>query len=110
MSIRPGAQLDLLSLCALAALVAATLAPAALARADVAPAAEPSAEAAPPPRLVHRFLRVEISPNAVFVASVEGDSPVGGYYPPVRDLIIRRIADGSAVRVELPWPAAPPST
>ncbi len=32
-------------------------------------------------RLVHRFLRVEISPDAALVASVEGDSPVGGFYP-----------------------------
>ena len=89
----------LLSLCALAA---------------VARAAATPADTTTPQRLVHRFLRVEISPNAAFVASVEGDSPVGAYYPPVRDLIIRRIGDGSAVRVELPcgrvpqcWPGSP---
>ncbi len=77
-------------------------------------AATPADSTPPPQRLVHRFLRVEISPNATFVASVEGDSPVGGYYPPVRDLIIRRIGDGSTVRVELPcgrvpqcWPGSP---
>jgi dipeptidyl aminopeptidase/acylaminoacyl peptidase len=95
----------LLSLCALAA----------VARAAATPADTTTpADATPPPRLVHRFLRVEISPNAAFVASVEGDSPVGAHFPPVRDLIIRRIGDGSAVRVELPcgrvpqcWPGSP---
>ena len=65
-------------------------------------------------RLVHRFLRVEISPDATHVAAVEGDSPRGGSYPEVRDLVIRRVADGAATRVELPcgrvpqcWPSAP---
>ena len=95
----------LLSLCALAA----------EARAAAPPTDTTTrADANPPQRLVHRFLRVEISPNAAFVASVEGDSPVGAYYPPVRDLIIRRSADGSAVRVQVPcgrvpqcWPGSP---
>jgi dipeptidyl aminopeptidase/acylaminoacyl peptidase len=65
-------------------------------------------------RLVHRFLRIEISPNAAFVASVEGDSPANGYYPPVRDLVIRRVRDGAATKIALPcgavrecWPGAP---
>jgi len=63
---------------------------------------------------VHRFLRVEISPDARLVASVEGDSPPGGYFPPLRELVIRRIKDGFAVRVALPcghvpqcWPDSP---
>jgi dipeptidyl aminopeptidase/acylaminoacyl peptidase len=66
------------------------------------------------PKLVHRFLQVEASPDGAFVASVEGDSPPNGYYPPIRDLVIRRVRDGAAVRVELPcgqveqcWPGAP---
>ena len=44
----------------------------------------------PPDRLVHQYLEVRISPDAAFVAAVEGDSPPGGYYPVVRDLVIRR--------------------
>ncbi|HEY3659191.1 MAG TPA: S9 family peptidase [Steroidobacteraceae bacterium] len=71
-------------------------------------------ETAPPEKLVHRFLRVEISPNATFVASVEGDSPPGGYYPALRELVIRRVRDGAATRVALPcghvpqcWPDSP---
>ncbi len=67
-----------------------------------------------PPRLVHRFLHVELSPDATLVASVEGDSPAGGFYPPIRDLLIRRVQDGAATRIELPcgrvpqcWPGSP---
>ncbi len=67
-----------------------------------------------PPRLVHRFLHVELSPDATLVASVEGDSPAGGIYPPIRDLVIRRVRDGAATRIELPcgrapqcWPGSP---
>ncbi len=70
---------------------------------------EPPAE-----RPIHRFLRVEISPDAVLVASVEGDSPIGGFYPPIRDLVIRRIDNGAATAVALPcgrkrecWPGSP---
>src|SRR6202162_3613662 len=77
-------------------------------------AIEPSREPAPADKPVHRFLRVEISPDAGFVASVEGDSPIGGYYPPLRELLIRRVRDGSIVRVALPcghvpqcWPDSP---
>jgi dipeptidyl aminopeptidase/acylaminoacyl peptidase len=62
---------------------------------------------------VHRFLRVEISPDGRLVASVEGDSPPGGYYPPLRELVIRRVG-GGAVEVALPcghvpqcWPDSP---
>jgi dipeptidyl aminopeptidase/acylaminoacyl peptidase len=66
------------------------------------------------PHLVHRFLQVVISPDAAYVASVEGDSPSGGYYPDVRDLVIRRVADGTENRIALPcgrvpqcWPSSP---
>ena len=68
---------------------------------------------AEPARLVHRFLQIEIAPDASRVASVEGDSPPSGFYPPIRDLMIRRVHDGAAVKVALPcgrvpqcWPAA----
>ncbi len=80
-------------------------------------AASSSTSAAPelaPVRLVHRFLEIEISPDAAFVASVEGDSPPNGFYPPIRDLVVRRVRDGIATRIVLPcgqvpqcWPAAP---
>ncbi len=65
-------------------------------------------------RLVHRYLSVALAPDAAHVAVVEGDSPAGGYYPDVRDLVIRRVADGRAVRIDLPcgrvpqcWPSSP---
>ena len=64
--------------------------------------------------LVHRFLAAALSPDGSRVASVEGDSPVGGNYPELRDLVIRRVADGRAVTVSMPcgrvpqcWPGAP---
>jgi dipeptidyl aminopeptidase/acylaminoacyl peptidase len=65
-------------------------------------------------RLVHRYLQVVIAPDGTHVASVEGDSPTGGYYPELRDLVIRRVADGVETRVALPcgrvsqcWPSSP---
>jgi dipeptidyl aminopeptidase/acylaminoacyl peptidase len=67
-----------------------------------------------PERSVHRFLRVEISPDGSKVASIEGDAPSGGYYPLLRELIIRRVRDGAAIMVALPcghvpqcWPDSP---
>ena len=88
-----------------AVLVLAAAAAAAAASADTAPAA---------PQLVHRFLRIEISPNAQWVASIEGDSPPNGFYPPLRALVIRRVRDGAATKIALPcgavaqcWPGAP---
>ncbi len=74
-----------------------------------------AAQDAPPPhRLVHRFLHVELSPNGVFVASVEGDAPLSGFYPPIRALVIRRVRGGEATRIQLPcgrvaqcWPGFP---
>jgi dipeptidyl aminopeptidase/acylaminoacyl peptidase len=71
-------------------------------------------ETAAPEKPVHRYLKIEISPAADFVASVEGDSPPGGYYPELRELVIRRVKDGAAVRIALPcghepqcWPDSP---
>jgi dipeptidyl aminopeptidase/acylaminoacyl peptidase len=73
--------------------------------------APPSSSAS---RQVHRFLEVVIAPNGAFVASVEGDASPGVYYPDIRDLIIRRVADGVAMHVALPcgrvpqcWPSSP---
>ncbi len=36
-----------------------------------------NADDAPPPRNVHRFLQIAVSPDGALVASVEGDSPPG---------------------------------
>ena len=65
-------------------------------------------------RLVHRFLDIALSPDGSHVASVEGDSPIGGYYPELRDLVIRGVADGHEVAVPMPcgrvkqcWPGSP---
>jgi dipeptidyl aminopeptidase/acylaminoacyl peptidase len=83
-----------------------------------APAAPAGGGASAPQRtgeqLVHRYLRVELSPDGSRVASVEGDSPAGGFSPRIRDLVIRGVRDGAAVTVALPcgrvpecWPDAP---
>ncbi|MBV8341250.1 MAG: S9 family peptidase [Gammaproteobacteria bacterium] len=73
-----------------------------------APCNAPAAE-----RLVHRYLEVRISPDAAHVASIEGDSPRGGYLPDIRDLVIRNLRRSSEVRVALPcgriaecWPGS----
>lgn len=65
-------------------------------------------------RLVHRFLRVEISPDGKWVASVEGDAPVNGYYPAIRQLMIRSTGGTAQTQVRLPcgqveqcWPDFP---
>jgi len=65
------------------------------------------AAAADSPRLVHRFLQIQISPDASLVASVEGDSPPNEYYPPIRDLVIRRVRDGEARSIALPCGRVP---
>lgn len=77
-------------------------------RADAPAAPQQQAE-----RALHTYLQVQISPDALFVASVEGDSPPGGYYPVVRDLVIRRINGTQETRIPLPcgrvpqcWPSA----
>ncbi|HEX3396638.1 MAG TPA: prolyl oligopeptidase family serine peptidase [Steroidobacteraceae bacterium] len=71
-------------------------------------------EAAQAPRLVHRFLGIEISPNGELVASVEGDSSASGGAPTVRDLLIRPVSGGVAITVPMPcgrvpqcWPDSP---
>ena len=53
-------------------------------------------EAGSSERLVHRFLQIAPSPNGALVASVEGDSPPSGFYPPLRELVIRPVHGGSA--------------
>ncbi len=65
-------------------------------------------------RLVHRFLEVAIAPDGATVASVEGDSPSGGSSPDLRELVLRRVADGTETRIPLPcgqmpqcWPSSP---
>lgn len=63
--------------------------------------------AAPDARRVHRYLAVHLSPDAKYVAAVEGDAPVGGSLPAARDLVIRAVATGAAVRVALPCAAVP---
>jgi dipeptidyl aminopeptidase/acylaminoacyl peptidase len=65
------------------------------------------APTAVPTRLVHRFLQTEVSPDGGLVASVEGDSPPSGYYPPIRELVIRRVRDGAATTIALPCGAVP---
>jgi dipeptidyl aminopeptidase/acylaminoacyl peptidase len=67
-----------------------------------------------PSKPVHRFLEIALSPEGGLVASVEGDSPPNGFFPPIRDLIIRRVRDGAATNIALPcgrvpqcWPASP---
>ena len=79
-------------------------------------AAQPSAAQMPAAaeRLVHQYLQVELSPDGSSVAAVEGDSPVNGYSPPLRQLVIRSIKGGGGTRVGLPcggvpqcWPGSP---
>src|SRR5258706_13744894 len=67
------------------------------ARVSAGETAEPA-----PTRLVHRFLQIEISPHAAFVASVESESPPNGFYPPIRDLGGRRVRGGAATRIGMP--------
>jgi len=76
--------------------------------------AAPASAASGDERLVHRFLEVQLSPDGAHVAAVEGDSPIGGNYPDVRELVIRSRSGGREVHVALPcgrvpqcWPASP---
>ncbi len=94
--------------------IAASVTAASSAAANAAAGVPAAGEAPPQTQLVHRFLSVEISPNAAFVASVEGDSPPNGFYPPLRELVIRRVRDGAATKIGLPcgavaqcWPGSP---
>jgi dipeptidyl aminopeptidase/acylaminoacyl peptidase len=70
--------------------------------------------ASEPDRLVHRFLAIAVSPDGSAVASVEGDAPVSGFEPTVRDLVIRSSDSQTSVTVALPcgravecWPSSP---
>jgi dipeptidyl aminopeptidase/acylaminoacyl peptidase len=63
---------------------------------------------------VHRFLQVEISPDATLVAAVEGDSPINGTLPNLRELVIRNVKTGGGKPIPLPcghvpqcWPGSP---
>ena len=104
--------MTMLAALALAGLHANAATPPASAPAPAAPA--PAAPAQPPPeRPLHTYLEVRISPDAAFVAAVEGNSPPGGYYPVVRDLVIRRNNGTQEARIPLPcgrvpqcWPGA----
>jgi dipeptidyl aminopeptidase/acylaminoacyl peptidase len=69
--------------------------------------------AAPPERAVHRYLAVRISPDAAYVAAIEGDSPRGGFLPDLRELVIRRATGRSETPIPLPcghvsqcWPGS----
>jgi dipeptidyl aminopeptidase/acylaminoacyl peptidase len=60
------------------------------------------------------FMEVSLSPNARYVASIEGDGVVGGGEPVVRALVIRSADGRSSLTVELPcgsargcWPSSP---
>ncbi|HEY2676465.1 MAG TPA: S9 family peptidase [Steroidobacteraceae bacterium] len=65
------------------------------------------AETAPTERLVHRYLSIEISPDAGLVASVEGDSSPSGGAPVIRDLVIRRVDGAAATTVAMPCGRVP---
>jgi len=93
------------------ALGASALSIAAGGAAAAAPTAAPASSTG---RLVHRYVAVVIAPDGSTVAAVEGDSPPGTNLPEVRDLIIRRVADGMPTHVSLPcgrvpqcWPGSP---
>lgn len=60
-----------------------------------------------PDRLVHQYLEIRLSPDAAYVASVEGDAPAGGYYPDVRELVIRSTNGVADARIALPCGRVP---
>jgi dipeptidyl aminopeptidase/acylaminoacyl peptidase len=67
-----------------------------------------------PERAEHRYLSIRLSGDGQWLADVEGDSPPSGYYPPLRDLVIRHVRDGKSVTVPMPcghatqcWPGSP---
>jgi dipeptidyl aminopeptidase/acylaminoacyl peptidase len=64
-------------------------------------------------RPLHRFLEVALSPTGAVVASIEGDAPPSGFYPLLRDLVLRRTDRSAQIAVELPcghvqqcWPSS----
>jgi dipeptidyl aminopeptidase/acylaminoacyl peptidase len=67
-----------------------------------------------PPRAVHSFLQVSLSPDGRYVASVEGDNAPHGGEPVARDLVIRSADARGSVTIRLPcsqlrgcWPSFP---
>src|ERR1039458_3381411 len=67
-----------------------------------------------PSRPAHLFMEVSLSPDARYVAAVEGDTSPAGGEPVVRDLVIRSADARTSVAVSLPsgrvkgcWPASP---
>ncbi len=72
-----------------------------------ATAVAPPATAEASTRAVHRYLETRISPDGTRVATVEGNSPPGGFDPDVRDLIIRTLHPVAEVRVALPCGRVP---
>ncbi|MGB8843434.1 MAG: S9 family peptidase [Aliidongia sp.] len=73
-----------------------------------------TASAAEPEHLVHRFLALALSPDGGKIASVEGDAPVSGFQPTVRDLVIRSTDGQTSTTVAVPcghveecWPSSP---
>jgi dipeptidyl aminopeptidase/acylaminoacyl peptidase len=72
----------------------------------IAPAQSAPSQAAQE-RLVHQYLDVRISPDAAYVASVEGDAPAGGYYPDLRELVIRSTNGLAEAHVTLPCGRVP---
>jgi dipeptidyl aminopeptidase/acylaminoacyl peptidase len=65
--------------------------------------------AAAPPHPVHEFLELALSPDAKYVASVEGDTTPSGEVD-IRALVIRATADGAAATIPLPCGAVPQCT
>ena len=66
-----------------------------------------SASSAAAPAAQRYFEELAVSPDARFVASVEGDRPVSGGMPPVRELVIRSADGQHETQVRLPCGAAP---
>jgi dipeptidyl aminopeptidase/acylaminoacyl peptidase len=73
-----------------------------------------AADAPTATKRLHRFLGVFVSPNAQYVASVEGDSSASGGNPTIRDLVIRQVRGGIATTIAMPcgrvaqcWPGSP---
>jgi dipeptidyl aminopeptidase/acylaminoacyl peptidase len=63
---------------------------------------------------VHVFLNLALSPDAATLATVEGDMPISGGRPVIRDLVLRHLPSGDATRIDLPcgavaqcWPDSP---
>jgi dipeptidyl aminopeptidase/acylaminoacyl peptidase len=56
---------------------------------------------------VHQYLETRISPDAAYVAAVEGDAPSGGFYPDLRELVIRSTNGVTETRVALPCGRVP---